>query len=184
MNCRLAAAIFLCGVAHAVPALAWWDAGHQIVANIAERRLTPAAKRETNELLALEHQRHLSSIASWADDIRRDRHETASWHFVDIPLDASRYDPARDCKDGDCVVVQIVRFAHVLADPHAKPRARLEALKFVVHFVGDIHQPLHCENHGDHGGNDVHVGWFGKPTNLHAVWDGSIIEKMGSVTGL
>lgn len=184
MRRALATIAILCWCSTAAPALAWWNAGHAIIADMAESRLTPAAKRHVQGLLALEQHRRLRSIASWADNIRRDRPETSNWHFVDIPLDAAGYDARRDCPRDNCVVAQIDRFARVLADRTADPAVRLEALKFVVHFVGDVHQPLHCEDHRDRGGNDVRVRWFGKPANLHMVWDGLIIERMGSATAL
>lgn len=157
-------------------ALAWGPEGHAIIADIAESHLTPAAKAHVGELLAMEGHVHLDEVASWADEVRQQRRETAPWHYVDIPLDAPGYDAARDCPGGNCVVATIIAFEKVLADKSAVQQDRLEALKWVVHFVGDIHQPLHAEDHSDKGGNEVHVVYFGKATNLHAVWDGGIIE--------
>jgi S1/P1 Nuclease len=107
---------------------------------------------------------------------RQTHRETGPWHFVDIPLSAIGYDQSRDCPGGDCVVTQIRKFALILVDKSAAPADRLEALKFVVHFIGDIHQPLHCEDNGDRGGNDVRLTYLGRSTDLHAVWDGGIIE--------
>lgn len=156
---------------------AWGPEGHAIVAEIAEARLTPAAKAQVTALLALEHHQHLDQVSSWPDDYRPMHPETGPWHFVDIPLSASEYEAKRDCDGGNCVVVQIQHFAAGLGDSKASPQDRLTALKFVVHFLGDIHQPLHCEDNGDKGGNDVHLAYFHKGTNLHAVWDGGIIEQ-------
>jgi hypothetical protein len=158
-------------------ALAWGPQGHAIVAEIAEIRLSDTAKQKVQEILSAVHKSHLDEVASWADDIRPSHPDTAPWHFVDIPLNAAAYKASRDCKGGACVVVQIQRFVAVLKDGSASAPDRLEALKFIVHFVGDIHQPLHDEDHGDKGGNTVHLTYFGKSTNLHAVWDGGIIEK-------
>jgi S1/P1 Nuclease len=166
-------------------ALAWGPEGHAIVAEIAEARLTPAAAQAVAQLLSQDDVQHLDQIASWADSIRAQHPETGPWHFVDIPLSAQGYNAARDCPGGNCVVEQIQRWGAVLGDATVAPAERLIALKYVVHFVGDIHQPLHCETNfasrpppnGDRGGNDVHLTYFGRSTNLHAVWDGGIIEE-------
>jgi S1/P1 Nuclease len=169
-------------------ALAWGPEGHAIIAEIAEARLEPAARAQIAQLLSLDasHAQHLDQIASWPDTVRPFRPETAPWHFVDIPLTAPAYDVNRDCVGGNCVVAQIQRFAAVLGDRNAAPQDRLEALKFLVHFVGDVHQPLHCETdltnfpppQGDRGGNDIHLTYFShRSTNLHAVWDGGVIEE-------
>jgi hypothetical protein len=172
----LALTAFACPPAHA-----WGPEGHAIVADIAEAHLTPSAAAQVAQLLTLDGHSHLDEIASWPDEIRHVRPETAHWHYVDIPLASSDYDPARDCANGNCVIAKIVEFTGVLSNPSADPAARVEALKWVVHFVGDLHQPLHAENSNDRGGNDVKLTYFGKPTNLHAIWDGGIIEH---VTGL
>lgn len=160
----------------AFPALAWGPEGHGIVADIAQRHLTPAALREVRRLLALEGKENLDQVSSWADDYRQDHRSTGPWHYVDIPLDASGYDAARDCPRGNCVVAKLPHFVHVLADRSATPEQRLVALKWVVHLVGDIHQPLHNEDHDDKGGNTVQLVYFGTPTNLHRIWDTAIIE--------
>lgn len=104
----------------------------------------------------------LASIANWADDYRADHKDTADWHFVDIPDNRSTYDPAADCKDGKCAVELVVRFRTILADCSKRPAERLQTLKFIVHFVGDRHQPLHATDRwgaytdrDDQGGNFV-----------------------------
>ncbi len=162
------------------PAIGWGLEGHAVVAEFATMRLTDAANAQVAALL--EPGESLASVASWADDVRHKRSETAQWHFVDIPKSATQYDPARDCRPtphGDCVVAAIERFKTVLANATAARPARAEALKFLVHFVGDIHQPLHCADNHDRGGNDITVAFFKASTNLHAVWDTGIITKAG-----
>jgi hypothetical protein len=171
----------------AQPAFAWGDKGHRVVAMVAEARLTPDARETVRSLVGSPK---LRDVAGWADDIRRDRPETAPWHYVDIPLDRADYDPARDCmrpRKGDCVVGAVERFQRVLADAGRSRSERAEALRFVTHFVADLHQPLHCADNHDRGGNDVPVVFFdavlnpfsGKPWNLHAVWDAGLIERRG-----
>jgi hypothetical protein len=175
----LTACIFAASLCLAPGARAWGQSGHSIIAEIAQRRLEPSALRKVKELLGGEVS--LASVASWADGVRLIRPNTYNWHFVDIPYDATSYDPARDCKGttkGDCVIAAIERFRKELGDPSRPSAERTEALMFLVHFMGDIHQPLHCaERNHDQGGNAVRVSFFGRPMNLHAVWDYGIIDR-------
>jgi hypothetical protein len=162
---------------------AWGVTGHAIIADIAEHHLTPAALDEVHKLLGEEGWEHLDQVASWPDTIRKERPEASPWHYTDIPLTETDYLPERDCKTGDCAVEAIKRFTAILADRGQPAAKREEALKFLVHFVGDQQQPLHgAENAGDHGGNKVRITYFGDngtaqyPLTLHWVWDTSIIE--------
>jgi hypothetical protein len=163
---------------------AWGQEGHSIIAEIADLNLSANAKAQVAILLG--QNASLASIASWADDIRDDRPETYNWHFVDIPLNADNYDPKRDCLDtsrGDCAISAIERNRKTLLDPAASSQDKKEALMYLVHFIGDIHQPLHAV--GDYrGANDYPVKFFVDPlkktkqdTNLHAVWDSNLIRS-------
>jgi hypothetical protein len=158
--------------------LAWGPEGHIVVSKIAAVRLTPSAKTGVKQLLA----RHsLDSVANYADQIRPQHPETYNWHFVDIPKDATDYDPNRDCKPtpkGDCVIAELARAQKDLKNRSLTKAKRAEALKFIVHFVGDLHQPLHCSDNDDRGGNDVKVKFLGKASNLHRVWDSDIITEV------
>jgi hypothetical protein len=156
---------------------AWGPEGHAIVADIAQQHLTPSASAEVTSLLKQEGLSRLDEISSWADANRKEYPHTGSWHYVDIPLHARAYVAARDCQQGSCVVSRLDHYAQVLADKSAAPKVRLEALKWVVHLVGDVHQPLHAEDNDDKGGNTVQVQFFGRGTNLHSVWDGRVIRK-------
>ncbi|HWE76114.1 MAG TPA: S1/P1 nuclease [Stellaceae bacterium] len=156
-------------------AFAWGSEGHRIVAEIAEQRLEPDTAKQVRDLLAIENSTSLADVANWADQIRPQRAETASWHFVDIPINADAYDASRDCAGGNCVVAKIEQFASELHDTSLPPQERLESLKFLVHFVGDVHQPLHASDNNDRGGNKVRVVFEGHRTNLHAVWDTGIL---------
>lgn len=163
--------------------LAWGVTGHAIVADIAEHHLTPAALDQIHLLLKGEGLEHLDQVGSWPDTIRKERPEANPWHYVAIPLEADSYRPERDCKNGDCAVDAIKRYEAILSDKSRPAPARREALKFLVHFVGDLHQPLHgADRDGDHEGNDVRVSYFGDtgtaqyPLSLHWVWDTVIIE--------
>lgn len=164
---------------------AWGEKGHRLIAAIAERRLDPGARKEIGALLGDER---LVSVAGWADRIREARPETGHWHFVNIPFGGARYDAKRDCalpKKGDCVIGAVERFRRVLSDRNRPADERAEALRFLVHFIGDLHQPLHTSGRNDQGGNDLPVIFFGETRhlfgswNLHAVWDSGLIERTG-----
>src|SRR5262245_20991571 len=146
--------------------LAWGQEGHAIVAEIAQRHLSPKARARVAEILGVGVS--LASISTWADDARSSRPKTYNWHFVDIPLDIRTYDAARDCKmvpeKGDCVVAAVARLRRELAARGTPPMARREALKFLVHFIGDLHQPLHTLLE-EHGGNGRKVKFFKQPNS-------------------
>jgi len=159
---------------------AWGWEGHIIVAHIAEQHLTDKAKAGIAQLLGPDRKLSDDPVASWADHIRRDRPETGPWHYVDIPFEATSYDPTRDCPTGRCVVAHIEHFAAVLADTNATTVSRAEALRFVVHFVGDMHQPLHStERNHDKGGNLVKITFLSdsETGNLHSVWDSMLLRQ-------
>lgn len=155
---------------------AWGPEGHAMVADIAQQHLTAGASAEVASLLQQEGLTRLDEISSWADGNRKELPHTGGWHYVDIPLHAQSYVASRDCRQGNCVVSKLEHYSKVLADKSASAPARLEALKWVVHLVGDIHQPLHAEDNDDKGGNTVQVQFFGRGTNLHSVWDGRVIR--------
>jgi hypothetical protein len=171
----------LVGVLALMPLNQAWSfgaSGHAIIAEIAQRRVEPGVLRKMKELLGGEVS--LASIANWADHVALLRPNTVNWHFVNIPLEAASYDPQRDCSPtpkGDCVIKAIERARATLADG-ARPRdERREALMFLVHLVGDVHQPLHCTDRNDAGGNRVTVMFFNAVSSLHMVWDVGMIEK-------
>jgi hypothetical protein len=180
---RLAILILSCLLVIGEPARiwAWGKEGHIIIAAIAQQHLTPQAQQGVQRLLGSAHI-YDDAIVNWADHVRPIRPETAPWHFIDIPISKNALDMNRDCANHDCVIDKIEDFRQVVVDPTASRSERVEALKFVVHFVGDVHQPLHCENNNDRGGNEIRVHYAGpnREQNLHAVWDTSIIrDAMG-----
>jgi len=160
-------------------AWAWGPEGHEIVAYIASANLTPAARGRIESLLGLSAEAAMVLSANWADEVRDRRPETSAWHFVNIPLKARGYEPARDCPAQDCAIAQIGRELAVLGDRRRPVSVQAEALRFVIHFVGDIHQPLHAIDNDDRGGNDIQVRLKGGRVSLHHVWDTSIVAAMG-----
>jgi S1/P1 Nuclease len=172
-SCRQMLASLLLVPAFAPAALAWGNLGHRAVGRIAERHLTPQATRAVAELLAPEE---LAYVTTWADEIRPDPAwaKAAPWHYVTIP-NGETYDSSKKDAGGD-ILEAIPRFERTLADRDAPRAERVQALKWLGHLVGDLHQPLHVGRGDDRGGNDILVLWFNEPTNLHAVWDNKIIE--------
>jgi len=163
-----------------IQARAWGYEAHRIIAEIAEQFLAPGTAHQVRELLAIENVSTLADVSTWADEIRLQHPETGPWHYVNIPItlptgEPAAYDAARDCPNNACLVAKIEQFERELKDRQLSERQRLEALKYIVHFVADAHQPLHVSNNHDRGGNDDPVIFMGLPTNLHAVWDSGII---------
>ncbi len=165
----------------APPAFAWGPRGHCIVARLAEAQLTPQARTEVRKLLALRGAWHLADVANWADDLRDVDpalfQRTKRLHFVNFHSRSCIYDPPRDCRNGECVVAAIEKYSAILANRSNPPAERAEALVFVVHFVADVHQPLHADYRHDAGGNDFQVRWHGQGTNLHRVWDSLMLDS-------
>ena len=170
---------------------AWGQEGHAIVAELAQRQLNANAALALQDLMGPGVS--LASVSTWADTVAHSsRPDTKGWHYVDIDLKANTYLRERDCvyvqkgqadTPDNCVILAIERNAALLADGNAKVADRREALKFLVHFVGDIHQPMHTVAE-DAGGNGVSVSFLVQPnapgrtapTNLHAMWDSGLFH--------
>ena len=137
-----------------------------VVARIAEPRLTPQTRAEVARLLANEPTPTLAAIAPWADELRAKDpglgKRSAGWHYVNIGEDDCQYDVERNCRNGNCVVEALKTQTAILGDRSRPDAERAQALKFVVHFVGDIHQPMHAGYGHDKGGNDFQVQYNGR----------------------
>jgi len=194
----------------ALPAsLAWgWGCtGHEVVALIALKAVRPDVATQVEAMLAAEKHDYkpracsdlgldpIAYYATWADDYRTTNEgaATAAWHFWDIPLSLNSASDNQFCDQG-CVTHAIREQLAILSDPTQDPAKRGQALKFVIHFVGDVHQPLHVEDNNDRGGNCVPTDYLkdhtsvSDPTkgnytpNLHGVWDKELVETIGGVT--
>ncbi|GBR06175.1 S1/P1 nuclease [Acetobacter oeni] len=185
-------AFALIGCSSISQACAWGPNGHAIVADIAQAHLTPSTLTAVRTLLATEGYASLDQVASWPDTIghisksKGGAPETLAWHYVDIDAANPAYDQPRDCPDQICVAEKLPEQERILADPAATATKRLTALKWVVHLIGDMHQPLHAvERDHDKGGNTIHVTYFGDNLNghmnLHSLWDEGILDH---ATGL
>lgn len=160
-------------------ARAWGPEGHEAIAALAEALLDEGARRALLELLAKDQQLSDFDICVWADNIKKEQ-KNGHWHYVDIPYDKADYVPERDGKDGSDVIERIAHFAAVLKDKATEKAERIKALKYLVHLVADMHQPLHCiERDHDQGGNKVLVTMPGsaEQSNLHRVWDLDFVSR-------
>ncbi len=175
---------FLCACAALLSspaALAWGQIGHRVVAELAQSRLTPVSRAAVADLLKGEADATLAGNAVWADDVRKSEPAyqwTAALHWVNFEPGNCHYDAAHSCADGLCVVGGIERFSSELADRELPRARRIVALKFLVHFVGDIHQPLHAGYARDRGGNEFQINYLRDGWNLHSVWDSLLIESL------
>jgi hypothetical protein len=157
----------------AAPAAAWGPTGHRVVGRIAEGHLTPAAAQAVGDLLGAES---LARASTWPDEVRSDpawRHADP-WHYISID-DGLTYETAPKNPAGD-VIVALTRCEGTLRSAEATAAERVVALRYLVHLVGDLHQPLHVGRTADRGGNTVDVTWQRDPTNLHSVWDSAMID--------
>jgi hypothetical protein len=156
------------------PALAWGKTGHRVVAAIADTQLSGLARAHVEQILG--RGESLDEAANWPDEMRADPssfwQKTATpWHYVTV--NGTSYDHAPP--EGDALEA-LDHFRGVLKNPNSSLAEKQLALRFIVHLVGDLHQPLHVGKCCDKGGNDVKVTFFGKPTNLHAVWDSQLVD--------
>ena len=194
-----AALLIAMAIGSLVSVQAWGGQGHRLVGLIAARHLTPVAKQNVAWLL---DGQTLADVSNWADSLTTDQVQTAYWHYLNIPPDAQGYDRDRDCprqpgtaagsrgdRWRDCAVDRIAYWEQRAADRSLDRADRATALKFLVHFIGDLHQPFHALGVG-RGGNDVLVRVFGSancsndparpfPCNLHSVWDSRLIAHRG-----
>jgi len=161
-------------MAVSLQALSFGSNGHRIVARIAENHLSSEAK---TAIFQITEGQHLAQLSTWPDEIRSDPSWDFAkpWHFVSIDDDET-FDNYEHSENGD-ILLALAKFEKILADKQASPKKMWQALAFYIHFVGDIHQPLHVGRRDDYGGNQVKVKWFGRNTNLHSVWDSGLIEN-------
>lgn len=174
MTKRLLVLLTIMGVAAPSPAFAWGKTGHRVAAAVAETHLSGLARARVQQIMGTES---LEEGSTWPDEMRSDPspfwQKTASpWHYVTVG--GFTYDHAPS--EGDSMTA-LKRFSATLRNPRASRDEQQLALRFIVHIVADLHQPLHVGKGDDRGGNDVKVTWFGRPTNLHSVWDSAMVDE-------
>ena len=165
--------VLLLVAAFSTSAFSWGKAGHRIVGEIAQRNLDSKTLKMIHELAGDDD---LSRLSTWPDEIRSDPKMgyASPWHYVSIPNGKSYFDQKRN-KEGD-VIEALYRFEDTLRDPKETKEHKLDALRFLIHMTGDLHQPLHVGLAEDRGGNSIRVKWFKTETNLHSVWDEELID--------
>src|SRR5215469_2320040 len=190
--------VLLAALSTAPPTFAWGCKGHQTVALIAERYLAPEARQYLESLLRDNpidtglarncgnfHGSLFADGATWPDEVRNTL-KNGAWHYIDIPRDASRGPIESFCGDSGCITRAITGQLAILEDAHAPPRKRAEAVRYLIHFIGDLHMPLHAATNNDEGGNCVPVQYFRRvpkkqdhsySPNLHSIWDSTIVER-------
>jgi hypothetical protein len=164
---------FLLGSLTVNSSLKWNATGHRTVGKIAEDYLKPGTKRKIKKLLKGQS---LAFASTYADEIKSDKryNEYYTWHYINMPLDMN-YEDAEKNPEGD-LVTAIAHCKRVISDDNASNADKAFYLKLLIHFIGDLHQPMHVGKAEDRGGNDFKVQWFYKDTNLHRVWDREMID--------
>lgn len=165
------------------PAWGWGALGHRVIAKFAERHLSESAQDGIRELL--EPGESLADASTWADENRERIPASGPWHFASIPLDEPAYDArfARPRSREGTIVPKIREFRAVVRDRTKPIEQRRRALRFLVHLVEDLHQPLHVGDAGDRGGNELQVRFFRRGTSLHHLWDSLLLEHMARDEG-
>ncbi|NIS84022.1 MAG: S1/P1 nuclease [Nitrospinaceae bacterium] len=156
--------------------LAWGPVGHRLVAHVAELNLDPEVRIRIRREFNI---KHLASVANWADGVKKSKHPPDVLHYTNIAFGQRTYRQERDCPRKRCVTEKIKEYQRMLADTGQPWIKRWEALKFLVHLVADVHQPMHLGYARDRGGNDIPVIWRGRRSNLHKVWDSGFIALRG-----
>jgi len=174
--------IFFCGFVLSLNAEAWWETGHKMVCDKAYELLTPSTIQILDPLI--QEIGSFGEACLWADWVKADeRKETRSWHYINLPDSEQNIYKAK-CPENGCLLFSMHEQIAILRDSSTSTQNKKEALWFIGHFVGDIHQPMHTGYPEDRGGNDHKLEFTdGIPTNMHSVWDGQIIEHMDSLFG-
>jgi len=165
-------------VLQATPAWSWDPLGHLIVARIAEREV--GSKAASRLRFYLEKQGGIESAARWAGDIESERPETARWSFIHIPPAAMELDLEQQCPAGDCVTVKLREFEGIARLGVRNREQITEAVKFMIHLMGDLHQPLHAGYAEDEGGRNIAVALDGRQMSLFEAWDSALVERLGT----
>jgi hypothetical protein len=151
----------------------WSATGHRVVGKIADQYLTGRTKRKIEKLL---NNKSLALVSTFGDDIKSDKRydKFYTWHFINMPLD-SNYEESEKSTSGD-LVSGINTCIKIIKDEASSDDDKAFYLKLLIHFIGDLHQPMHVGLVEDKGGNDFKVQWFYKDSNLHSVWDREMID--------
>jgi S1/P1 Nuclease len=173
--------LFLCTLfVTAVVLISWGVTGHRTIGRIAANHLSPQATAAVRELLGTET---LAEASTWADEVRSqpEYKHTGPWHYINLPLGLTEPDFEKTVKGmtQENVYSALLQQEQVLGSTASSKGQKIEALKFIVHFIGDLHQPMHVSREEDKGGNTIQVNYAGVGTNLHALWDSKLLDHLG-----
>lgn len=182
---RIFTTITLC-IAVTSPAFAWWETGHQTVARVAAAHLSPRARTRIAAILGVPDTQPavadaMAKASTWADEVKAST-KTGEWHYIDLTLQDTPADIDKRCPDENCVTARIRLFSKQLAKKGTDPNwTDRDALRFLIHFVGDIHQPLHAISDADLGGNCERLDPpIDTARNLHSLWDGGMLREIAN----
>ena len=164
----------------AIVLISWGVTGHRTIGRIAANHLSPEASAAVRELLGNET---LAEASTWADEVRNqpDYKHTGPWHYINLPLGLTEpaFEKAVKGMAQENVYSALLQQEQVLGSTASSRQQKIEALKFIIHFIGDLHQPMHVSREEDKGGNTIQVNYAGVGTNLHALWDSKLLDHLG-----
>lgn len=166
----------------ALPSFGWWETGHRTVARIAAAHLAPKTRTRVAQILGVHDTpdavaNAMAAASTWADETK-EQTRTGEWHYINLALQDSAKDISKRCQEGNCVTARIEIFARQLARREPTGISDRNALRYLIHFVGDVHQPLHTISDADLGGNCEQIHPVHDARTLHALWDGGIIASL------
>lgn len=195
LNVGRAIAVSALALVSVGPAFAWGSEGHRLVARVAAAHLTSPAREHVAALLGVDASDldvltdAMAKAATWADEVKGkpEGAGTSDWHFLDLAYNDTKSDIAQRCPDGDCITAKLADLSGALRAQKnyhfgSRDYAPADELRFIIHFMGDIHQPLHSATNADKGGNCLHTQGFGA-TELHAAWDTGLVEALLTADG-
>jgi hypothetical protein len=181
MRLKAFLAVLLCCLL-ALPSFGWWETGHRTVARIAAAYLNPKTRTRVAQILGVHDtpgsvSNAMAAASTWADETK-EQTKTGEWHYIDLALQDGEKNIRERCPGDNCLTARIEIFAQQLANRKATGVSDRNALRYLIHFVGDVHQPLHTISDADLGGNCEQITPFNEAKNLHALWDGGIIASL------
>jgi hypothetical protein len=181
MHFRRVLSLILCYL-FTFPMFGWWETGHRVVARIAAAYLKPATRTRVAQILGVRDTpdsvaNAMAAASVWPDEVK-EQAKAGEWHYIDLALQDSKKDIEKRCPENNCITARIEIFEKQLAKRQPSSVSDRDALRYLIHFVGDIHQPLHAVSNADLGGNCEHIQPYRQAKSLHTLWDGGIVNTL------
>jgi hypothetical protein len=181
MHRSLPISLILC-LGLALPSLAWWETGHRTIARIAAAYLKPETRTRVAQILGVKDTpasvaNAMAAASTWPDETK-EQTKTGEWHYIDLALRDSKKDLEKRCPGNNCITARIAIFEKQLAKRTPTGISDRDALRYLIHFVGDLAQPLHAASNADLGGNCEQIKPVGEARDLHSLWDGGIVNSL------